>query len=46
MAKTVSLKPVKSSTAKTNGKHPTRDKTIGLDPTIHFYEIENSDRTK
>ena len=41
----VSLKPVKASTAKPNGKTTTRDKTLGFDPDISFYEIEDGDKT-
>ena len=41
----VSLKPVKASTAKPNGKTTTRDKTLVFDPDISFYEIEDGDKT-
>ena len=43
MAKTASMKPVKYSTAKLNGKTPTGDKTLGVDTVIRLYEIEDSD---
>ena len=46
MEKNVSMKPAKASTAKTNGKPPYRDKTLGIDPEIWFYEIEDSDKTE
>ena len=34
------------STAKPNGKPPPVDKTLGIDPYIHFYEIEEFDNTE
>ena len=46
MEKTASLKPVKASTAKPNGKPPPRDKTHVLEPAIHFYEIEDNYKTE
>ena len=46
MTKTVSLKPVKASAANNNGKPPPGDKTLGVDPDIRFYEIEDGDKTE
>ena len=46
ISKTVSLKPVKSSTANPRGKPLPGDKTLWLDPDIHFYEIEDGDNTE
>ena len=45
MARTISLKTVKTSTAKPNGNPPTGEKTLGLDPDIQLYEIEDGDNT-
>ena len=36
---TVSMKPAKASTAKPNGKHMPRNKTIGIEKAIRLYEI-------
>ena len=46
MEKSVSLKPVMASTARPNGKTPPRDKTLGIEPEICFYGIEDGDKTK
>ena len=46
MERTISLKTVKASTAKPNGKPPPGDKTLGLDSLIRFYEIEDGDNTE
>ena len=47
MAKTISSKSsVKTSAAKPSGKPPTRDKTLGLERAIRFYEIEDGDNTE
>ena len=47
MAKTISKKiSVKASAAKPLGKFPPRDKTIGIDPEICFYAIEDGDETE
>ena len=43
--KAVSLKPEKSSTSKPNNKNTPCDNTLGLDPTICFYEIGDGDKT-
>ena len=46
MGKTTSKKiSVKASAAKTSGKPPPGDKTLGLDPEIHFYTLEYSGET-
>ena len=36
----------KASTAKPLGKPPPGDKSLGLDPAIRFYLIENSDKSE
>ena len=41
----ISMKTVKASTAKPNGKAIPRDKTLGIDPALQLYEIEDSDNT-
>ena len=46
MARTIILKTVKSSTAKPKGNPLSGDKTLGIDPDIHFYEIEGGDKTE
>ena len=47
MAKTISKKiSVKDSSAKPLGKPPTGDKTLGIEPEIHFYAIEDGDVTE
>ena len=47
MAKTISKKiSVKASAAKPLGKPPPRDKTLGLEPAICFYAIEDGDDTE
>ena len=46
MAKTVSLKPTKASTANPNVKTTLGDKTLDIDPAIRFYEIEDRDNTE
>ena len=46
MASTISMKTAKASTAKPNGKPPPVDKTLGIDPYTHFYEIEEFDNTE
>ena len=46
MAKTISKKiSVKDSAANSLGKPPTRDKTLGVEPEILFYELEDVDET-
>ena len=39
------MKTVKSSTEKPNGKPPSWDKPLGVEPDICFYEIKDSDKT-
>ena len=47
MAKTISKKSsVKASSDKPSGKPPPRDKILGLDPEIRFYDIEDGDEIK
>ena len=47
MTKTISRKIlVKDSAYKTLGKPPPEDKTLGIEPEIHFYYIEDGDETK
>ena len=47
MAKTISKKrSVKDSEAKPSGKPPPGDKTLRIDPKIHFYAIEDGDETE
>ena len=46
MEKSVILKPTKALTSKPNSKNLPRDITIGIDPAIHFYEIEDGDKTE
>ena len=47
MAKTTSNKiSVKDSADNPSGKPPHRDKTLGIDPTIRLYDIEDGDDTK
>ena len=47
MANTISNKSsVKASAAKSSGNPLLRDKTVELDPDIHFYAIENVDDTE
>ena len=46
MEKTISLKPVKASTDKTNVKPPPGDKTIGIETAIQLYEIEDGDKNE
>ena len=47
MAKNISRKSsVKASSAKPLGKPLTRDKTLGLEPAIHFYERKDGDKTE
>ena len=46
MEDTIILKPVKASTANPNDKPTPGDETLGIDPAIHFYEIEDNDSTK
>ena len=46
MARAISLKTAKSSTVKPNGKLTPEDKTLGLEPAIPFYEIEEGDSTE
>ena len=47
MEKTISKKSsVKASATNPSGKPPPGDKTIGLDPEIRFYAIEDSDDTE
>ena len=45
MARTISLKTVKASTSKPNGKPPPEDKTLGVEPYIHVNELEECDKT-
>ena len=47
MEKTISKKiSVKDSSAKTSGKPPPGDKTLGLETATHFYAIEGSEKTE
>ena len=46
MTNTIRLKTVKASTAKSNCKPTPGDKTLGFDPYIRFYEIEDGDKTE
>ena len=47
MAKIISKKSsVKASAAKPSGKPPSRDKTLGVDPEIRFYAIEDGGETE
>ena len=47
MARSISKRnPAKASTAKPSGKPPPGDKSLGLEPAIHFYLIEDSDKTE
>ena len=47
MEKTISKKSsVKASATNPSGKPPPGDKTIGLDPEIRFYAIEDIDDTE
>ena len=36
---------LKASTVNPNGNPPPRDKTLVLDPSISFYEMEDGDKT-
>ena len=40
------MKTLKASTASTKGKHLSGDKSLGIEPSIHFYEIEDGDNTE
>ena len=40
------MKTIKVSTAKLNGKPPPGGKYPGIEPDIHFYEIEDGDNTE
>ena len=40
------MKIVKASTSKPNSKPPPGDKTLGIDPDIHFNKIEDSSNTE
>ena len=42
----IKMKIVKASTSKRNGKPPPGDKSLGIDSSIRFYEIEDSDNTE
>ena len=44
MTSTIILKTVKASTADLNGNPPSGYKTLGLEPDIRLYEIENGDK--
>ena len=46
MARTISMKTLKASTSKPNDKPPYGDNTLGLEPDIRFYEIEDCDKTE
>ena len=46
MARTISLKTVKASTSNLDGKPPPRDKTLGVEPEICSYKIEDGDKTE
>ena len=46
MASNIILKTVKASTAKPDNTPPPGDKTLGIEPDIRFYEIEDSDKTE
>ena len=37
---------IKASSDKPQGKTTPRDKTLGIDPEIHFYAIEDGDDTE
>ena len=45
-ARTISMKTVKASTSKSNGKPLLGDKSYEIDPDILFYEIEDDDKTE
>ena len=40
------MKTVKDSAEKPNGKNLPGDKTLEIDPSIRFYEIEYGDKTE
>ena len=46
MENTVSLKLVKSSTVNSNKNLQTRDKNLGIETVICFYEIEDGDKAE
>ena len=46
MESTVSMKTLKASTAKTNGRPPPGDKSLGIEPDILLYEIEDGDKNE
>ena len=46
MTNTVILKPIKDSTTKPDGKPPPINKRLWVDPSIHFYEIEDGDNNE
>ena len=46
MTKTISLKTVKASIAKPSGKPQPGDKTLGIEPAIRLYEIEDIYKTE
>ena len=46
MENTTSLKNTKASKAKPNRNPSTVDKTLGLEPVIHLYDIEGGDKTE
>ena len=47
MVKTISSKSlVKASTTKTSGNNTPEDKTLGINPAIQFYTLEDSNETE
>ena len=47
MEKSISKRnSVKASTAKPSGKPPPGEKTLGIEPAIRFYEIEDGGNTE
>ena len=40
------MKTVKITIAKPNGKPPTGDESLGIEPYTHLYEIEDGDKTE
>ena len=40
------MKTIKASTDKPNSKPPPGDKTLGIEPVVRFYEIEDGDNTE
>ena len=46
MARTISMKTLKASRDKPNGKPLTWDKSLGVEPAVYLYEIEYGDKTE